>query len=163
MKKIIIGVIAVIIVLASILGIKQMKASKVREAEVKIEQSNKEAGVRPKQAELDDLIRNYRNIYVNLVNDKELDFSFLDNVMDKNSAYYKSVIEDITNKRKANIKLQINNIDVGPLIEDSSIYKIQVNESILISNGKDEDYKSSGFYIVKINDSNIKISDYAEK
>jgi hypothetical protein len=163
LKKIIISVIAVIIVVASIIGIKQMNASKVREKEAKQEQLNKEAGVRPKQAEVDDLIRNYRNIYINLVNDKELDFSFLDNVIDKSTPYYKGIIEDIENKRKANIKLQIEKMDVGDLMEDANGYKVKVEESILASNDKDKIQKSSGFYIVKNNNNNIKILDYVEK
>lgn len=163
LKKIILIIIAIVIVVASVIGVKQMNASKVREEEAKKEQINKEAGVRPKQAEIEDLIRNYRNIYVNLINDKELDFSFLDNVIDKNSSFHKFVTEDIENKRKENIKLQIENIYVGDLTEDTNGYKVQVKESIIISKGKDETQKNTGFYIVKSSNNNIKISDYVEK
>ncbi|GFZ33955.1 hypothetical protein CSC2_44810 [Clostridium zeae] len=158
MKKIILIIIAIVIVVASVIGFRQMNASKVREEEAKKEQINKEAGVRPKQAEIDDLIRNYRNIYVNLVNDKELDLSFLDNVLDKSSPYYKSVIEDITNKRKSNIKLQTENIEVGDLQVTTSGYKVNVKETLQVNNDKVD--KISGDYIIKTDNNKIQISDY---
>lgn len=89
----------------------------------KIISEEEEIQVEPKAREkaddalIEDTARNFRNIYVSLVNDKELDFSFLNNVITKDSNIYKEVVEDIKTKRNLNTKLEEQNVDIKEIKE----------------------------------------------
>lgn len=81
---------------------------------------------------VDPFIENYLNIYVNLSNDSELEFYYLDNMIVKNSIFYKTLTEEIQKLRQAKIKYVLDDFKVENIAkgENESELIVQVSQTI---------------------------------
>jgi hypothetical protein len=82
---------------------------------------------------VDPFMENYLNIYVNLANDTELEFYYLDNVVIKNSKFYKSLTEEIQKLRQAKIKYVLDDFKVEGITKGESESELVVQVSQVIN------------------------------
>ena len=168
-KVIIIG--SVILILASVIFSNIIKNNESNAKNIKkTNNSNKtilkeeEIQVEPEAREksnyglIEDTIRNFRDIYVSLINDKELDFSFLNNVVTKDSDIYKEIVKDIETKRNSNTKLEEQNVDIKEIKDLAEGYEviatITYTETTEVNS---KDVKLEKIFKVSVKDNNIKI------
>jgi chemotaxis protein histidine kinase CheA len=81
---------------------------------------------------VDPFIENFLNIYVNLANDSELEFYYLDNVVMKNSNFYKTLSDEIQKLRQAKVKYVLDDFKVESITkgENESELIVQVSQII---------------------------------
>lgn len=132
----------------------------------KIISEEEEIQVEPKAREkaddalIEDTARNFRNIYVSLVNDKELDFSFLNNVITKDSDIYKEVVEDIKTKRNLNTKLEEQNVDIKEIKELTEGYEVVATITYTETAGENTNViELEQIFKVSVQDNNIRITE----
>lgn len=81
---------------------------------------------------VDPFFENFLNIYVNLANDSELEFYYLDNVVMKNSNFYKTLSDEIQKLRQAKVKYVLDDFKVESITkgENESELIVQVSQII---------------------------------
>lgn len=81
---------------------------------------------------IDPFFENYLNIYVNLANDSELEFYYLDNVVVKTSKFYKSLTDEIQKLRQAKIKYTLDDFKIESITkgENEAELTVQVSQTI---------------------------------
>lgn len=159
-KRILIIFCSVLVVVGAVLSFNIINnKSKLTSKEEEI-QANPITREKADTALLEDTVRNFRSIYVNLVNDKELDFSFLNNVITKDSEIYIKVVEDITQKRSKNIKIEDQNVDVKEIKDITDGYEI----STIITYSEIDNDKTNAISVeqkfkLTVKDNNISIKE----
>ena len=138
---------------------KTNKTNKTISEEVEIQDDSK-AREKSDDALIEDTVRNFRNIYVSLVNDKELDFSFLNNVITKDSDIYKEVVEDIKTKRNLNTKLEEQNVDIKEIKELTEGYEVVATITYTETAGENTKViELEQIFKVSVQDNNIRITE----
>ena len=159
--KIIVIIVSVIFIVAGVLFTIKIvnNTNKQTSEEVEI-QVDPKAREKSDNALIEDTVRNFRGIYASLVNDKELDFSFLNNVITKDSEIYKKVVGDIEAKRSLDTKIEDQNVDVKEIKESTEGYEVVTTITYTETvNGNSEVIKLEQIFKVSVQDNNIKITE----
>jgi hypothetical protein len=69
---------------------------------------------------IDPFMENYLNIYINLANDSELEFYYLDNVVEKNGKFSKILTEEIQKLRQAKVKYSLDDFKIESITKGGS-------------------------------------------
>ena len=155
---IIVGVIFIVAgVLFTIKIVNNTNKQTSEEVEIQVDPKARE---KSDNALIEDTVRNFRGIYASLVNDKELDFSFLNNVITKDSEIYKKVVGDIEAKRSLDTKIEDQNVDIKEIKGATEGYEVVTTITYTETvKGKSEVIKSEQIFKVSVQDNNIKITE----
>ena len=83
---------------------------------------------------VDPVLENFLNIYVSLASDSELDFYFLDNVVQKNSDFYKLISAEIEKLRQSKTKYKLEDFTIEKISKGEKDSELIVKVSQLINN-----------------------------
>jgi hypothetical protein len=81
---------------------------------------------------IDFIIENYLNIYINLANDSELEFYYLDNLVSKEGSFYRSLEVELEKLRQSDVKYVLGDFMIENIFKgkDDSELTVQVLQTI---------------------------------
>jgi hypothetical protein len=97
------------------------------------------------ESEVDFVIKNYLNIYVSLINDTELEYYFLDNVVLRNSSFYETVTQEIDRLRQSGNTYELEDYYVNNIVRGITNSELNVEVSQIIS-GRTEKFIYSLYF-----------------
>lgn len=107
-----------------------------------------------KNAYIDGPIENFIQIYCNLVNNKDTDLSFLEDVVDKNSAIFQSLKSSITTLRQSNTSLDISILKINEISESQDSMDLEVTLSKTTINQEGSSKKEEPAILITLSKNN---------
>jgi hypothetical protein len=109
------------------------------------ETPTKQQPVKANESYIDPFMENYLNIYINLVNNSNLEFYYLDSMVQKNGSYYKIITDEIQKLRDTNTKCTLDSFNVDNITKGSTDSELIANVTQTIS-GKTNKYKYTIYF-----------------
>lgn len=105
-----------------------------KEAPINEEGSNRLEGVKADNVYAEEVVSNFERLLPQIISYKDMDFTLLDTVLDKNSQFYNELKSYVENERKAGTVITMNNFSVEQVTKlNNNTYNVYVNENLYIS------------------------------
>lgn len=105
-----------------------------KEAPVNEEGGNRLEGVKADNVYAEEVVSNFERLLPQIISYKDMDFTLLDTVLDKNSQFYNELKIYVENERKAGTVITMNNFSVEQVTKlNNNTYNVYVNENLYIS------------------------------
>lgn len=105
-----------------------------KEAPVNEEGGNRLEGVKADNVYAEEVVSNFERLLPQIISYKDMDFTLLDTVLDKNSKFYNELKGYVENERKAGTVITMNNFSVEQVTKlNNNTYNVYVNENLYIS------------------------------
>ena len=113
---------------------KEEKKTETQPEENKVNQAPPaEQPIKANEKYVDPVLENFLNIYVNLASDNELEFYYLDNVVVKNSSFYKLLMAEILQLRQAEGKYSLDDFAISKIDKGTTENELLVQVTQVIN------------------------------